>query len=242
MTGRRKPPPTVSLWAAVDAGGLWALAEAGWASWPQLNADDQVVQGYLLREEAVSVVRDELARQQGEGSLVVFDVPADVTSWRDVRAVGDRLLIPKGRRLTKVIVGDISEEAQYQRGVEASELDAVQLAFGEPVPAAWRAMVTAPTWLRRGWMTTGAHVELHPPLDAVRITRDWWGELIFHPSALVIGRDGAGRTLAIDLRENDPPVLAFDALSTGWDDGVQQAISVADLAERLEVGDFGSTA
>ncbi len=235
---RRKPAPTLSLWCVVGARDLQALAAIGWTTWPQRDLDDTVLEAYRLRAEAVRAVREELVPAQGEGSLVVFDVPPDVVSWAGVEADGERLRIPKGRRLTKAIIGDICEEAQYQRGVGQDEVDAVRAAFGELVPEPWRAMVTAPSWLRRGWMATGAYVDLHPPADAVRVTQSWTQEIVFHPGALVIGSDGLHRHLVIDLREDDPPVHLIEDSSTGWDDTVVQAPSVTVLAERLEIGDF----
>src|SRR4051812_15016283 len=238
MILRRKPAPTLSLWCAVGPRELQALAATGWSSWPQLDAQDTSVEAYRVRAEAVAVVRDEVVEVEGEGSLVVFDVPPDVVGWSGVLVRGDRLLLPKGRRLSKAVVGDISEEAQYQRGASSSEVDAVRDAFGELVPDAWRAMVQAHGWLRRGWTATGAYVDLHPPAEAVRATQAWTSELVYHPGVLVIGGDGGDRRLAIDLREDDPPVRLLHVASTGWDDTVVQAPSVGALVERLEVGDF----
>ncbi len=159
-------------------------------------------------------------------------------SWPGVQAGDGRLSIPKGRRLTKAIIGDVCEEAQYQRGVPDVEVDAVRDAFGELVPDAWRAMVTAPTWLRRGWMATGSYVDLHPPYVATQVTQAWMQEMVFHPGALVIGTDGRHRHLVIDLREPDPPVRLVEDSSTGWDDTVVQTASVGELVRRLEQGDF----
>ncbi|GAB3593224.1 hypothetical protein GCM10027446_15180 [Angustibacter peucedani] len=238
MILRRKPAPVLSLWCVVGPRELQALIEVGWTSWPQLDPADHHVEAFSVRAEAVHVVRDELVLVEGEGSVVVFDVPDDVASWPGVEQRGDRLLIPKGRRLTKAIVGDISEEAQYQRGASAPEVDAVRDAFGELVPEAWRDMVQAPGWLRRGWMATGAYVDLHPPADAIRVTQDWTREMLYHPGVLLIGSDGADRRLAIDLREDDPPVRSLDPASTGWDDTVVQSGSVRAFADQLEVGDF----
>jgi len=238
---RRKPAPVVSLWAAVGPDDLQTLARTGWSAWPQRDAHDLAVEAFEVRDEAVHVVRDELVRDHGEGSLVVFDVPPSVTGWPGVERHGRRLLIPKGRRLTKAVVGDVTEEAQYRSGVEQAEVDAVRDHFGELVPDGWRAMVTAPSWLRRGWMTSGAYVDLHPPVDAVRATQVWHRDMVYHPGALVIGSDGGDRLLAIDLREGDPPVVLLDRSSTGWDDAVVQSPGVHHFAERLEHGDFAYT-
>lgn len=238
MILRRKPAPVLSLWCVVGPRELHALGEVGWTSWPQLGRADHHVEAFRIRAEAVRVVREELVPAEGEGSVVVFDVPVELPGWTGVEARGDRLLIPKGRRLTKAIVGDISEEAQYQRGASSCEVDAVRDAFGELVPDAWRAMVQASGWLRRGWMATGAYVDLHPPAEAVRVTQTWTRELLYHPGVLIIGSDGAERRLGIDLREDDPPVRSLDPASTGWDDTVVQAPSVADFAEALETGHF----
>jgi hypothetical protein len=123
--------------------------------------------------------------------------------------------------------------------VPHAEVDAVREAFGWPVPTAWREMVTATGWLRRGWMLSGAYVELHPPLDAIRVTRDWTSEMIYHPGVLVIGSNGGDRHLAVDLREDDPAVRLVEPSSVGWEDTVVQAPSVRVLAHRLETGDFG---
>ena len=235
---RRKPATTTSLWCVVDAGELEALAATGWSTWPQRGADDVTVDAFTVRTDAVRVLCEDVVPARGEGSLVVFDVPAEVASWSGVTARDGRLSIPKGRRLTKAIVGDICEEAQYQRGLPQVEVDAVRDAFGELVPDAWRAMVTAPTWLRRGWMATGSYVDLHPPHVAIQVTQAWMQEMVFHPGALVIGADGQRRHLVIDLREADPPVHLVEDSSTGWDDTVVQARSVGELVRRLEHGDF----
>lgn len=235
---RRKPVPTVSLWCVVGTRELQALAATGWSTWPQRDLSDTTVEAFRERPEAVRVLREDLVPAEGEGSLVVFDVPPDVLGWPGVETDGARVRLPKGRRLTKAVVGDIAEEAQYRRGVDGHEVDAVRDAFGELAPDAWRAMVTAPTWLRRGWMATGSYVDLHPPREAIALTQSWTREMVFHPGALVIGADGRHRHLVIDLREDDPPVHLVDDASTGWDDTVVQAPSVTELAQRLERGDF----
>jgi hypothetical protein len=235
---RRKPAPTLSLWSVVGAADLHALAASGWTSWPQRGEHDDVLEAWRVRAEAVRLLRESVVPELGEGSLVVFDVPPDVLTWPGVQLDGERLLVPKGRRLTKAVIGDICEEAQYQRGVAQRDVDAVRDAFGELVPSAWRDMVSAPTWLRRGWMATGAYVDLHPPAEAIRVTQSWMREMVFHPGALVIGADGSRRHLVIDLREQDPPVHLVEDSSTGWDDTVVQARSVGELVQRLEIGDF----
>lgn len=234
---RRKTPPPVSLWRAVGARELQALEAVGWSTWPQTSADDALLLAHTRRPAAVRLLRQQLVPTEGEGSLVVFDVPPDVLARPGVRAPGGMVALPKGRRLTRV-VGDITEEAQYRRGADQAEVDAVREAFGELVPDAWRAMVTAPSWLRRGWTTAGHYVDLHPPADAVRATQVWTAEMVYHPGVLVIGTDGHDRRLAIDLREDDPPVRLLHRASTGWDDAPVQAASVRELAVRLEEGDF----
>jgi hypothetical protein len=239
MILRRKSAPPLTLWCAAGPAQLRALAEVGWRSFPQTDLRDTLLEAFRLRDDAVRLARTDLVAAEDEGSVVVFDVAADVVDWPGVHAEGERLRIPKGRRLTKSLVGDINEEAQYQRGVEQAQVDAVQDAFGWPVPQAWREMVTASGWLRRGWMLSGAYVELHPPADAIRVTREWTGEMIYHPGVLVIGSDGADRRLAVDLREDDPAVHLVEPSSVGWDDTVVQAPSVRVLAHRLETGDFG---
>jgi hypothetical protein len=239
---RRKPAPTVSLWSVASPRELQALASVGWVSWPQLGPDDVAVEAFRRREAAVRVVRDRLVPDAGEGSLIVFDIQPALLDGPGVEADGERVRLPKGRRLTKAVVGHVNEEAQYQRGATDAEVDAVRWAFGEPVPDGWRAMVTAPSWLRRGWMITGAYVNLHPPADAVRVTQAWTREMVYHPGVLIIGSDGRAGRLAIDLREPDPPVHLLDEASTGWDDTVVQAPCVAAFVEQLELGDFGYVA
>lgn len=238
---RRKQLPTLSLWCVVDTTDLHLLASLHWRSWPQRDLHDTTLVAYRDRDEAVAVVRRELVPEQGEGSVVVFDVAPELETWAGVDTDSSRLRIPKGRRLTKAIVGDICEEAQYRRGVDPAEVDAVRDAFGELVPESWRSMVTAPCWLRRGWMATGSYVDLHTPAEAIRVTQSWMEEMVYHPGALVIGSDGAHRKLVIDLREDDPPVHLVEASSTGWDDTAVQAADLRTFAGRLEHGDFTFT-
>nr|BFE59898.1 hypothetical protein GCM10020063_044240 [Dactylosporangium thailandense] len=136
------------------------------------------------------------------------------------------------------IVGAIIEEADYRGPVSDQEFTDARDALGTELPAGWRAYLQGASWLRRGWMTSGAYVWLNTPREMLELHHAWDESADAHPGIAIIGGDGSREQLVLDLRSDPAPVLLVDITSGGWDDAIRQADDVGELVDRIEAGTF----
>ncbi|MCO8276655.1 hypothetical protein M1L60_39360 [Actinoplanes sp. TRM 88003] len=163
------------------------------------------------RDEAVRVAREKLVPEEGAGHVLRVQA-------RDGEPTG-------------VIV----EEADWRGPVPDSEF-----AEGPELPKAWRSYLQSPSWLRRGWLSSGKYVWLYPPVEARQLLAIWETEGT-HPGIALIGGDGGLENFVLDLRQDPAPVLLVSNASESWDDAVVQAADIEAFIARIEDGTFDLT-
>jgi hypothetical protein len=106
---------------------------------------------------------------------------------------------------------------------------------GLGIPQAWRSYLRAASWLRDGWLPSGAYVAFHSPLESVRFAEA--SPLL--PGALEIGGDGASERLVLDVRGVSPRVMLVNVVCTGWGEAIPQSPSMEAFLAAIEDGSFG---
>ncbi|MCF0092079.1 hypothetical protein B0E54_00900 [Micromonospora sp. MH99] len=199
----------------------------------------------LNRWYATKIAREWNVPAGGVGYVTRFDVQRSYLDRYDVHQVGGRDVLEYWIPAEELdafndhIVGAIVEEADYRGPVDDQEFTDAEVALGRALPAAWRSYLQGGSWLRRGWMTTGAYVWLNTPRQTIELG-DVSGDDT-HPGIAIIGGDGAREQLVLDLRSETMPVLLVDLTSGGWDSAIRQADDVSEFVSRVEAGTFEFT-
>ncbi|MEV4348061.1 hypothetical protein AB0J83_26695 [Actinoplanes sp. NPDC049596] len=255
--GQDQVGETVTLWCAVGAADFGRIEADEWRSVPE-GAHLQV---FTDRAEAVRVAREKIVAAEGvahvlrlqvreaffaEGSTVGAAAP---TGERSIPGAGNAAGKGAGNAagdgagnaagdgveaaaLTEHLAGVIVEAADFRGPVPAGDF-----ADGPELPEAWRAYLQSPSWIRRGWLTSGKYVWLYPPTEGRDLLKIWEAEPRFPGIALIAG-DGGLENFVLDLRQTPPPVLMLSNASETWDDAILQAPDVTDFINRIEDGSF----
>jgi hypothetical protein len=135
--------------------------------------------------------------------------------------------IPAGEmaELNTHLTGVIVEEADYRGAVSDPEFTEAEQVLGRPLPQAWRSYLQGRSWLRRGWLTSGAYVWLHTPRETLGLHEAWAESTDAHPGIAIIGGDGSREQLVPDLRRDPAPMLMLDITSAGWEGAIPHAES-----------------
>ncbi|GAA0500441.1 hypothetical protein Ade02nite_27870 [Paractinoplanes deccanensis] len=230
---------TTTLWRPTGQAELDLVAASGWRAWPPRLPDQPIFYPVLQRWYATKIAREWNVPAGGVGHVTRFDVRRSYLDRHEVRQAGGRDVleyrIPAGEldEFNAHIAGVIVEEAEFRGPVGDDEF-----AGAPALPAAWRAYLQSESWFRRGWLESGAFVELHPPRWSAELLEAWEEAAGLHPGLAIIGGNGSREQLVLDLREDDPPVLLVDITSDGWHNAIPQAAGVAELIERVEAGTF----
>lgn len=220
----------VTLWRAVGPAELERVAAAGWRAWPAAE-----LRATLSRTAATAEARQRYVPAEGAGFVTTFDVPRRLLDRYPFSEGEYRIPAGDVPALNAELAGVIVEMADYRAPVPDEQLDPA-------LPAAWRAYLAGPSWLRRGWLDTGCYLWLYPPGEAAALL-DAWGEpaRAAHPGIAIIGGDGGREHIALDLRADPAPVLLVEITSDGWAGCVRQATDVASFLARVEAGAFDFT-
>lgn len=235
---------TIALWRPTGQAELDLVAASGWRAWPPLLPDQPIFRPVRNRWHATKLARERNVPAEGVGYVTRFEVQGAYLDRYEVHQVGARDMleyrIPAEELvdLNAHIVGAITEEADYRGAVSDQEFTDAHHALGTALPARWRAYLQGPSWFRRGWMTSGTYVWLNTPREMLELHHVWNDSTEAHPGIAIIGGDGSGGQLVLDLRSDPPPVLLVDITSSGWDDAIRQADDVGELVERIEAGTF----
>lgn len=220
------------------------MAASGWRAWPPRLPDQPIFYPVLHRWYATKIAREWNVPAGGVGYVTRFEVERAYLDRYDIHQVGGREVreywIPAAELpdFNDHIVGTIMEEANYRGPVGDREFADVHQALGRDLPPAWQAYLQGSSWLRRGWMTTGAYVWLNTPREMLELHRAWDHGADAHPGIAIIGGDGSREQLVLDLRSDPAPVLLVDITSSGWDSAVRLADDVGELIDRIEAGTF----
>jgi SMI1/KNR4 family protein SUKH-1 len=119
--------------------------------------------------------------------------------------------------------------------VTEGDWSAVEAALGRKVPDDCRAAVAASAGLE-GSMPD-AYVALWPLSDVIDANvADTYEMAGAFPGLLLIGTNGGGELVAIDLNQPGEPVVVLNMISSSWDEVSDQGASLADWVEHLRTG------
>ena len=237
-------PDTVTLWRPTGQAELDLVAASGWRRWPPRLPDQPIFYPVLNQWYATKIAREWNVPAGGVGYVTRFAVDRAYLDRYEVQQVGGRDVLEywiPAEELAEFndhIVGAITEEADYRGAVGDQEFVEVQQALDWPLPHAWRTYLQGSSWLRRGWLASGAFIWFNTPREMLELQHAWEDSTAAHPGIAIIGGDGSREQLVLDLRRDPAPVLLVDVTSSGWDSAIPQADSVTDLIDRIEAGTF----
>lgn len=129
-------------------------------------------------------------------------------------------------------------ETEYSGPITDLEIRNAEASLNLTFPKAWCEFIQRDAWFRRGWMKTGAYVQLYTPLESVDHWRAWGASAAERPGMIVIGGDGAAELLTLDARNADPPVTLTANVSVGWQGSIEQAVSISAFIAAISDGSF----
>ncbi|MEU5692984.1 hypothetical protein [Actinosynnema sp. NPDC020468] len=219
------------------------VARSGWRAWPPRLPDQPIFYPVTNRWYATKIAREWNVPAEGVGHVLRFEVDAAFLERYPVQRVGGRDVLEHWVPAEELdgfnerIDGPIVEIAEFRGPVAAAEFARAGAGLGRELPPAWRDYLGGASWLRRGWTGDEHHLSLSTPEETLAATRAW-DRAGAHPGAAIIGGDGAGEHLVLDLREDEPPVLLVGVASAGWETAVPRAASVEELVDLVEAGEF----
>jgi hypothetical protein len=246
MTTAGNAGQTVPLWRAAGPAELDLVAAARWRAWPPAHGQPDFAAA-LSREYAAKTARQLHVPRAGAGYVTQFEVRADFLRGYPVRQAGgpgeQEYQVPAAdlAGLNASIVGAIREESRYFGPVADQEFAAAASELGRELPAAWRAYLQGGSWLSRGYLPSGCFVTLVPPAEAAGMAAAMDPDADRFPGLLVLGSNGAREVIAVDARLDPAPVVLVDVTADGWEDGLEQAASIAEFTRQVEAGTFDYT-
>ena len=241
MTG---PAGTVTLWRPTGPTELKLVEQSGWKRWPPRLPEQPIFYPVLNQAYATRIAREWNVPSAGSGYVTCFNVSERFLDRYEVQKVGGKGIleywIPAAdlEAFNANIVGHIREIAEFRASVPNEEIQAAEQVLGAPVPEAWRHYLQQSSWFRRGWLSDECFVRLHRPSESIDDVGAWGVGAASHPGIMIIGDDGAGEQLALDLREKEPRVVAVNYVSTGWDEAIEQSESLCIFLEQIENNSF----
>lgn len=119
--------------------------------------------------------------------------------------------------------------------VDEAALASAEASLGVSRPTDYRAIMTLSDGLAE--MFPNAYLVLWCLDEVLEINkRDGYGPHESLPDLLLVGSDGGGELLALDLRAEQSAVVLVNAISSSWDEVVRQADTLQDLLSRLRAG------
>lgn len=114
-------------------------------------------------------------------------------------------------------------------------LASAEASLGVKLPTDYRDTIKSSNGFEE--MLPNAYVVLWPLEEVVDINRrDAYGLLESLPGLLLIGSDGGGELLALDLRTDQPAVVLVNAVCASWDEVSPQSDSLHDVLAVLRAG------
>jgi hypothetical protein len=235
---------TITLWRPTGQAELDLVAASGWKAWPPRLPDQPIFYPVLNRWYATKIAREWNVPAEGVGYVTRFDVERSYLDRYEVHQAGGRDVLEYWIPAEELgdfnarISGAIMEESEYRGPVRDQEFIEAEEVVGRPLPGAWRAYLQGGSWLRRGWLASGAYIWLNTPRQMLELHESWDGSIDAHPGIAIIGGDGSREHLVLDLRSDPAPVVLVDISSEGWDGGIRQADDVGQFIDRIEAGTF----
>ena len=237
-------PDVVTLWRPTGQNELDLVKESGWRAWPPRLPEQPIFYPVLNRWYATKIAREWNVPHRGVGFVTQFDVDRAFLDTCEVHQVGGRDVLEYWIPAEDLdsfnahILGRIRVVAEYRGPVPDADFAAAEAALGQQLPAAWRAYLQGSAWLRQGWLESAAFVTLYPPTETTQCVSDQSVLHETHPGLAVIGSDGGGEQIVLDLRRDPAPVMLVNMTSSGWPDAILQVDNVADFIDAIENGSF----
>lgn len=237
-------PTTITLWRPTGQAELDLVAKSGWKKWPPRLPEQPIFYPVLNQHYATRIAREWNVPKGGVGYVTCFDVNQSFLGQFQVQKVGGKDIleywIPAEQleELNSNIVGAIREITEFRGPVPPDEFASAERALVRAIPDAWRKYLERDSWLREGWVSDDCYIQFYRPSEMVEIMDAWEGGTESHPGILIIGGDGAGEHLALDLRSGTPTVMAVNHVSAGWTEAIEQAKSVEAFVSQIEDGSF----
>ncbi len=223
-----------TVWRPTGQRELDLVAESGWSAWPPRLADQPIFYPVLNQWYATKIAREWNVPAGGVGYVTRFDVANAYLSRHAVQQAGGRDVleywIPAAEldEFNANIVSHIVMVTEYRAPLD-------DVSFTSNLPVSWRAYLQGESWLCRGRVSDNTYVHLYQPAETAGESVEWVGT---HPGIAILGDDGGRERLAVDLRLDDPPVVAIEVTSDGWADAIEQAESVTAFVGAIEGGSF----
>jgi len=234
----------VTLWRPTGENELDLVKELGWRAWPPRLPEQPIFYPVLHRWYATKIAREWNVPHRGVGFVTQFDVDRAFLDTYELHQVGGRDVLEYWIPAEDLdsfnahIAGAIKVVAEYRGPVPDADFAAAEAALGHELPAPWREYLQGSSWLRQGWLDSGAFVTLYPPAGTVEATQAWGEAPTRHPGVAIIGGDGTGEQVALDLRSNPAPVVLVNTASAGWTDAILQVENVTAFIDAIENGSF----
>ena len=234
----------VTLWRPTGQNELDLIKESGWQAWPPRLPEQPIFYPVLNRWYATKIARDWNVAHRGVGFVTQFEVDRSFLDSYEVHQAGGREVLEYWIPAEDLdsfnvhIVGSIRVVAEYRGHVPDADFAAAELVLGHQLPVAWREYLQSASWLRQGWLDSGAFVTLYSPAETVAATQAWGEARARHPGIAVIAGDGAGEQIALDLRSDPAPVMLVNMVSAGWVDAIPQYDDVRAFVDAIENGSF----
>lgn len=235
---------TITLWRPTGQAERDLVARSGWKKWPPRRPDQPIFYPVLNRPYATRITREWNVPEGGVGYVTSFEVRQTFLGRHEVHNVGGKdhleYWVPAQELedLNANILGAILEISEFRAPVPPAEIEEAENHLGHALPRAWREYLLRPSWFRRGWLSEDCYLRLHRPAESVQIAAAWQPSTALHPGILLLGDDGAGEHLALDMRTPAPRVVAIPNVSAGWDAGIEQAESVESFLAQVEAESF----
>jgi len=231
---------TTTLWRPTGQTELDLVAQSGWKKWPPRLPEQPIFYPVLHRAYATRITREWNVPAEGVGFVTRFDVATDFLQPYPVQKVGGKDIleywIPADHleQLNARIVGAIMKWAEYRGAIPTREIREAETALGRVLPAAWSGYLQQPSWLRKGWLSEDCFLWLFRPSESFGTAAAWPAQSL-HPGIFLIGGSDTEH-LAVDLRLENPPVVALPNVSRGWIDALPLTTDLAQFVTQLENG------
>ena len=247
---RQKGPPVpdtsapVTLWRPTGQNELDLVKESGWQAWPPRLPEQPIFYPVLNRWYATKITRDWNVAHRGVGFVTQFEVDRSFLDSYEVHQAGGREVLEYWIPAEDLdsfnvhIVGSIKGCCGVPGSRTRRRLR--QPSSYSDISCRWPggSILQSASWLRQGWLDSGAFVTLYSPAETVAATQAW-GEA--RPGILGSrsspATEQASRT-ALDLRSDPAPVMLVNMVSAGWVDAIPQYDDVRAFVDAIENGSF----
>jgi hypothetical protein len=238
---------TVTLWRPTGKTEIDLVAQSGWKKWPPRLPEQPIFYPVLNRAYATRIAREWNVPEKGVGYVTCFEVRKSFLGRYQVQKVGGKDIleywIPAAdlEEMNANIVGGIREIAEYRGSVPEDDLKAAESALKYSLPDSWKRYLRQASWFSRGFPSEECFLQLYTPAQSVDISGSWRSSTGSKEMVFILGSDGGGEYIALDLASPSPKVMLIATVTSGWSEAIEQSATVEEFVLRLEDGSFTFT-